>query len=522
MKVRLLVVFALPFLTSIAAIAQACSTTQYTNKLICTIPQLFDPGGLTLANPNHYAHFADNSESQFRPLNQALGQTIAILPLGSGSGTTFSLDPQGHPIAATDTDSLGPILTERANVIGKKAVRLGVTFQYFDFNHIDGIPLNNFQAVLIHDGSSTLNSTNFGTFSYKNDYIVTQNQLHAELKQTVIYAVVGITKHMDVSIELPIQAAHLRIVSAATIVRTVPCEASQNTDPTSPNYQGGTCADKDKNGKDLTLCGLLHFFDAGPNGTDCALAFTSVKATFPTPGARGLVQNQDGSFTQIAPRSTPPGTDATGIGDITVRGKYELIHRENLVGSVGLGVRFPSGDANNFLGTGAYGLIPFGALSYGGRVSPHVRFGYQWNSKSVLAGDPSGVINSDTGTVNPASASLPGSFLYSGGADFRATKWLTIAADLIGERVRDAGRLYLGSFNRLPLTDGKTPITSESLQPVPSILSRKQSYNSDSVAIGGKIRLKKELVLIGNATIRIDDGGLRADIVPLAGLSYSF
>jgi hypothetical protein len=39
--------------------------------------------------------------------------------------------------------------------------------------------------------------------------------------------------------------------------------------------------------------------------------------------------------------------------------------------------------------------------------------------------------------------------------------------------------------------------------------------------VGGKIRLYRELVLIANATIRVDDGGLRANVVPLVGLSWS-
>ncbi len=210
-----------------------------------------------------------------------------------------------------------------------------------------------------------------------------------------------------------------------------------------------------------------------------------------------------------------PTESATGIGDITIRGKYEVLHGEKLTGSIGLGLRFPSGDAKNFLGTGAYGVTPFGVLTYAGRISPHVRLGYEWNSGSILAGDPL----STTG----ASASLPPAWLYSAGADFRATKWLTIAADLIGQAVVSANRLSLGSFQRLPQTDGKTDPTTETTIPVPSIqpvfLS---SYNSDAIAIGGKVRLKHEFVLIGNATIRVNDGGLRANVVPLVGLSYAF
>jgi hypothetical protein len=207
-------------------------------------------------------------------------------------------------------------------------------------------------------------------------------------------------------------------------------------------------------------------------------------------------------------------TNATGIGDITLRGKYEVIHGEKLTGSVGLGVRFPSGDAKNFLGTGAYGVIPFGVLTYAGRLSPHVRLGYEWNSNSVLAGDPLGTTGS--------SASLAPAWLYSGGADFRATKWLTIAADLIGQSVLSASRLSLSSYTRLPATDGKTPPSTESTIQVPSIKPNIGSYTSTGIAIGGKVRLKRELLLIGNATIRVDNGGLRANVVPLVGLSYAF
>jgi len=509
MKVRALVVLALALVASMPLMAQTCSNSQYTNTLICTLPQLFEPGGLTLLNPNHYAHFADNSESQFRPLNQGIGQELSILPLGSaGSGTTFRVDSEGH--AVPTEDSLGPILTERANVIGKKAFTLGIAYQYFSFDKIDGINLHGFPAVLIHDGSDGLNAQNFASFSYKNDYIVTSNELHLNLNQTVIYGVFGIAKRMDASIEVPIQSAHLRVSSVANIVRTQPCERTQQLNPALPNYLGGTCTDKDSKGNDLTVCGLLHFFGSPSN---CQTAFNTVDATFPTPGAPGLIQNKDGSFSTVQPRSAPPMTDATGIGDITIRGKYQVIPGEKFVGSVGLGIRFPSGDAKNFLGTGAYGVTPFGALTYRSKFSPHVRVGYEWNSHSVLAGDPTG--------ATPATASLPPAWLYSGGVDYRAMKRLTLGADLIGERVLDARRVYSGSFLRLPETDGHTPITSESLQSVASIQARTQSYSSDAIAVGGKVRLKGQLVLTANATIRVDDGGLRANVVPLVGLSWS-
>ena len=511
MKVRGLVVLALLPVMAIPAIAQTCSNKAYTNSLICTLPQLFSPIGLTLPNPTHDAHFAGSSQSQLAlPVSQGTGQALAILPLGSsGSGTTFTLDSEGH--AVPTEDSLGPILTERANVIGKRAVSLGVAYQYFDFSHLDGISLNNFPSALTHKGWTTaLGPGTIAVPVIKQDYIQTTNEVHLELNQTVIYAVVGVSKRMDASIEVPIQAAHFRVSSTAQIIRTQACEFDHSC-PSGPNVPGQ---------EDQAECGEFHYFqgytDAG--GADCPTIILSTKKTFPSYDYQLSFTdfNTGQTITEPVRPQGSPVQDAKGIGDITVRGKYELIHGEKLAGSVGLGIRFPSGDANNFLGTGAYGVIPFGALSYSGRFSPHVRFGYEWNSHSVLAGDPSGI-------TGPSTASLPAAWLYSGGADYRVNKWLTVGADLIGQRVLDVTRLSLGSYSLLPETNGSDPSTESKIQ-VPSILvsSGRSSYSSDSVALGGKIRLKRELVLIGNATIRIDDGGLRADVVPLVGLSYAF
>jgi hypothetical protein len=506
MKVRGLVVLTVSLVASMPLMAQTCSSTTFTNTLICTVPQLFGPQGLTLDNPNHNAHFATSSDAQFRPLNQAIGQELSILPLGSaGAGTTFTLDSQGHPVATED--SLGPILTERATVVGKKAFTLGASYQYFSFDKIDGIDLHNFPAVFLHAGAADLSQFKF---QFQNDYISTTSDAHLDLNQTVVYAVFGLTKYMDASIELPIQAAHFRITTSAAIVRTLPCEAQQG-----PNG-GGNCLNTVPTGETGPGfdCGEYHFFQGG--STNCPLAFQSTTASFPSPGSPGLITIAPNPTPTPGPvRSAPPMTDATGIGDITLRGKYEVIHGEKFVGSVGLGVRFPSGDANNFLGTGAYGVTPFGALTYRSRFSPHVRFGYEWNSHSVLSGDP-------TVATSLSTASLPPAWLYSGGVDYRATKRLTLAADFIGERVLSASRLSLGSYGRLPQTDGHTDPATEALISVPSIVPLPStSYSSDAIAVGGKVRLWGQLVLIGNATIRVDDGGLRANVVPLAGLTWS-
>ncbi len=269
--------------TTIPLTAQTCSPSSYTNKLICTLPQLFGPIGLTLPNPTHDAHFAGSSQTLLAlPVNQGMGQALAILPLGSaGSGTTFTLDAQGHPVPTED--SLGPIITERANVIGRKAINLGVAYQYFSFTKIDGITLNNFPAVLTHKGWTTdLGSQLVQHLVIKNDYIQTSNNVNLNLNQTVIYAVFGIATHMDASIEVPIQSAHLRASSSAHIVRTQACEFTASC-PTGPD--------------DPAECGEFHYFEGYSNTQtseqiDCTLIFSLVDQTFPVPGAPGLKHDE--------------------------------------------------------------------------------------------------------------------------------------------------------------------------------------------------------------------------------------
>lgn len=435
--------------------AQTCSNTTTTNTLVCTFPQLFGPGGLTLNQPNHKAHFKTASLTTFSPLTTSIGEELSNLPLGSaGSAVTFSFTPEHVPVPSED--SLGPILTERAQVIGKNHVDVGVAYQYFDFGGIDGLQLRRFPAILEH----SVFEVNGMTPDYENDYISTQNSVGIHLNQIVFYGVVGIGNRLDVSAQIPIEQVHLHVISTDHIVRTVQCEYDASCTTASGAYMGE-----------------YHYF--GPLPTSPAQALAAVNTTFTNGGS------------------------ANGIGDVILRAKGEILKGEKAAASVGIAFRIPSGDANSFLGSGTLGVAPFGAFTYRGRVSPHIRGGYQWNGSSILAGDP-------TGTTGPAKASLPPAILYSGGVDIRVLDRLTIDADLIGERVLGASRLALGTY------------VDYFQNPLPNIQSYIGDYSSDSIGVGAKVRLARELVLTGNVTTRVDSGGLVARVVPLVGLSYAF
>jgi hypothetical protein len=194
---------------------------------------------------------------------------------------------------------------------------------------------------------------------------------------------------------------------------------------------------------------------------------------------------------------------ATGIGDVVLRVKSTLIKRERLALAGGVDLRLPTGDELNFLGSGAAGVKPFAAASYRARVSPHLNVGYEWNGESILAG------NISTGQK----ARLPDELFYSGGVDVPVTPRLTVAADLLGQHVLGGERLQQVAF-----TDVLGNVHSD----IPDIRAFRGSFTMYNLSIGGKYNVVRNLLVTGNVFFALDDGGLRAKVVPLVGVSYTF
>ncbi len=190
-----------------------------------------------------------------------------------------------------------------------------------------------------------------------------------------------------------------------------------------------------------------------------------------------------------------PGS-ANGIGDVRVNVKANVLGSESKTSvAIGSEVRFPSGDAVNFLGTGAYGFKPYLVISRRGRLTPNINIGYQWNGSSVL----------NFGN------NLPGTFLYAGGVDFRATKRLTLTGEFLGQRVINGPRVALGSVS-IPLAGA----------PRAAIQSFSESYSIDNASFGFKANPFNKFVISASAIVKLDDAGLRSPIVPLFGVAYRF
>jgi hypothetical protein len=201
---------------------------------------------------------------------------------------------------------------------------------------------------------------------------------------------------------------------------------------------------------------------------------------------------------------------ASGIGDIVFAAKYIVLSQERGTLSVGLNERVPTGDDRNYLGSGAWGTNPYAVYSYVSKISPHARLGYQWNSESEL----------NPNTVRPGSnLALPGGLQYDIGADWAATKHLTLAADLMGNQYQNAPRITASTLSFNYKASSTSPTTTQSL---PTVVGLNSTYWINDISAGAKWNPWKELIVSGNVLFQLNNVGMRARPTPLVGVSYKF
>ncbi len=198
-----------------------------------------------------------------------------------------------------------------------------------------------------------------------------------------------------------------------------------------------------------------------------------------------------------------PGS-STGFADIVLGLKAHALERGPYRLATGLDVRLPTGDELNFLGSGTLGLRPYLAFSRGGRISPHVNFGYQANGKTILNPSAAGVHQR-----------LPTDLVYNAGANFEVARRWTVVADLLGREFFHAPRLA----DPAPVL---IPASLSNLGSAPSVQPHTGAYTTNDFSVGFKSQAFARLIVTATVTLQLNEGGLRAKIVPLAGLSYSF
>lgn len=311
-----------------------------TDKLATLIFRVYGPDGLFVdseallpSGATHSAHFNSAFQSEFTKINLALSTQLLTVPLPSpASGATYTTDPiTGIP--RRSTQSWGPILSDRAETIGKGRYSVGVAYQHFNFSTIDGLDLDTLPAVFTHDGA---------TPGGKADLVSTVNTINANTDRFTTFITYGLHNRVDVSVALPIVTTQLMVTSLATVQRI---GTADNT--------------------------AVHFFRDAAGGRGDTATFTAADSAT---GIGDIVFRVKGKFAEL------------GCADVMTAGEADLgcTHL-----AAGASLRVPTGDEMDLLGIGGPGFAPFFIASFNlGKVTPHVNLAYEWNGDSVLAGNP--------------------------------------------------------------------------------------------------------------------------------------
>jgi hypothetical protein len=437
----------------------------------CALPNLYGSTGLTLfPSPafTHYAHFVGSAQTTLnQTLSTAIATQLAVLPIISpSSGFTYKYDSETGTFARTTT-SFGPIYAERAETVGRGKLTFGLSYQRFRFSNIDGIDLHNVPAVFKH-----LENTGPGNIPepYEADVIQTSNNINLNIDSTTLYGTAGLTDRIDVSVAVPIVSVRMGVNANATIVRV--------SGPTFTIPGVGTLPNP-------------HQFTADPN---------SLTHSFGSNGS------------------------ATGLGDVTFRIKGNVWSGRSVAMALAMDVRTPTGNPWSLLGSGALGLKPFVVVSAVGRhFSPHINAGYQWNGRSILAGDFTGTTISenanDAAVIQNGPAlhhRLPSQVFYTIGADIGATKDLTFAFDYLGQTLLNAPRVFHADVSTDNIPGGTGALV------LPTISGGRDSVALSRGSVGMKYNLFGRFLLTGNMLFRLDNKGLRQDVMPVVALSYAF
>jgi hypothetical protein len=406
-------------------------------KVGCLFPTLL--AGETVQSTTHDPSFPSGDFDQSLALvGTGIAVQLSSLPIPStASGYTYTYE-RATGAFLRSSETFGPILAERGETLGRKRFYFGYGYQPFTFSTIDGSDLHNLNVVFKHRFDPDLNP------EYLKDVITADNNISLNVRQFSTIFGYGVRDRLDVSVAIPVVSVHLNVVSADTIQRI------------------GSKGDVDP------MTGLpIHFFSNSPG--------------------------------DMSKKQFRASSSASGIGDVVVRAKQEIKNWEQTRLAFATDIRVPTGDEYNYLGSGAPGIKPFVVLSsHFNRIWPQLNVGFQWNGKSVLAGDL------QTGDK----VRLPYEIPYDAGVNIGVTKRLTVNCDIRGREDIHTNRFMSQLYNK----DGVS---------FPDLIFKKSSMNVTEGAVGFKLNPVGNLVVHADLLIKMNDAGLRQTVTPLLGFTYT-
>lgn len=384
----------------------------------------------------HGQHFfpgnVSTSLTTINAFSNLIVSNISAFPLSSTvAGLTFDFS-SGAPVATST--SLGPIFAERGQTLGRGRFNVGMNLSFLDLSRLRGVKTEDLRFTFAHQNVPP--DVNFLGDS-PNEFDNLDLFLNLDLSATVfaLYFTAGVTNRLDVGLAVPFINVNLKARPLARI--------------NSFTF--------------LTLGQANHFF----GGDSASPVLTS--------------------------EPEPVDANASGIGDLAFRAKYQMLKGEQIDLAALAEVRVPTGEKENFLGAGeALYKFSFVASTTVGDFSPHLNVSYLFRDNSTER-DKVEIIF---------------------GYDQKVGRALTVASEFVarlesGSQPEDA-RFPTSVTARRP--DGSFQQTI-SLTNIPA-LSRD---NVVDVAFGLRFSPTPKIMLIGNVFAPVNSAGLRSDFIPTFG-----
>jgi hypothetical protein len=365
------------------------------------------PNGITLEPTGHQAHFIVRTLQGLDDLNSAIAANVGLFSFNSAV-SGFTFDiERGVPVRTTE--SFGPLLAERAPTLGKGKLNVGLSYSRIEFTRFEGNDLEDLSLIFRHDDING-DGVLGPTPTFPFDFERDQILVHLRLK--IKEDVVGLFATYGLTdrwdVGVVVPIVHIQLKADAN------AEIVRRS----------------------SISTIVHNF--GPRAT---------------------------------PAAASGGGEATGIGDVILRTKYNFLRNEETwpdLAAVGE-IKLPTGNADDLLGTGetnVKGLLV--ASRTFGRFTPHLNLGFEWSSEG-------------TEEYNVR---------YVAGADARALPSLTLALDVIGRWKPDGNGI---------------------------------GDNTVDAAFGLKWNPWRSLIVSGGVQVPLNpDEGLRADVIWTLAAEYTF
>lgn len=291
------------------------------------IPRLFGGSLLTTICPRCAAEAQRNPASQvFSGLSAELASVLSEAPVPSASGSfRFAWDPDLDTFVRFD-QSLGPVLANRVETLGRRTGVLSVSYTHADFDTLEGTSLGQMRF-----NTPALSSAYLATLPVsdrlraQNDLLETRLNLGLSMDQLFFSAAYGLTDAIDIGLAVAVTRIHMKASAQAQILHP-----GSGFGAVFATNQPGVCL-------------------------DTPFPFRCAKDSF--------------------------DASAFGTGDVFVRAKWHFADTRYAALALAGVLTIPTGNADDLLGFHDPTFTPWLIASKTvGRISPHVNLGYAWRS----------------------------------------------------------------------------------------------------------------------------------------------